>query len=408
MLKKYILWSSIIALLCNGCANEIDKNKNNELNISIVETGKSQIHYGLKISDTMTISVDSLTTPVNSVNVHKTLGQIDLLVDYNENTHAIQIYDLATTKKIKNIKLRSDGPFKIDLVTGIYFHNFDSIFLVAENENKIYLIDSATEIVNKWHVDDGLPVYGKAGYDLYIGEFFKPHYESKKQQLTIGLVTYTYFPNTIPFYGLPILLDYDVVNNKLINNYGYNPQEFTKDEVYFLMDEFNMVNRKPYQILNFFGSHNLYFYSDSTKKLDKIVKVKSKYLPNRIAGIGKQGINLDDMQMQSKYYIETGRYINFLHDSYRNVYYRLVKKPSDFLTVDGKQRSFDSFEYSIMILDSNLNISNEIDLEVDTYDFQLMFVDKKGLWISINNPNNKKGSEDEMKLVLFTLEENEK
>ena len=62
-------------------------------------------------------------------------------------------------------------------------------------------------------------------------------------------------------------------------------------------------------------------------------------------------------------------------------------------------------EFSIMILDNELNIIGETLMEGDKYVPNNMFVTEDGLYISVNHPDNPDNREDFLSFALLVLED---
>lgn len=64
-------------------------------------------------------------------------------------------------------------------------------------------------------------------------------------------------------------------------------------------------------------------------------------------------------------------------------------------------------EFSIMILDNELNIIGETLMEGDKYVPNNMFVTEEGLYISVNHPDNPDNREDFLSFALLVLEDDD-
>ena len=80
-----------------------------------------------------------------------TEGGEHIFSGYNDYNHTLQLFDLSTRKLYKTIELKKDGPSEISDVSGIYFHNLDSIFFY--NKNKIEISILNTNSLNVEHVN---------------------------------------------------------------------------------------------------------------------------------------------------------------------------------------------------------------------------------------------------------------
>jgi|GEM_PF-4284859 len=364
---------------------------------------QADMGYNLTPADTLKIAVKPNTKPVNKANSFKRLNDRPVLVDYNTYNHSLNFYflDSATSKQTNLIK---EGPGAIEEISGLLLHNTDSIFAtVVCCENKLYLLDFSGNIRQQWYVNDKLPAYNELEYDLIKHAIFTLDYDATRKHFTLVADPYV-SPEKRAYYNLPLLLAYNIEKNKVDYNYVYYPEFYRQKDNYFINDKIARVRLGDQEFISFPADHSLHVYDANTK--EKIVKIKaaSKFMPQSIRAIGQFGKNLQNMELQTAYYLTGGRYLNFMYDPYREIFYRLVKIPAtNWQDSDGNPLDFNSLEYSIMVLNKKLQVTSEINLPVNIYDFNMMFVDTAGLWISTNNPNNTTVTEDSLQLQLLSL-----
>lgn len=104
-----------------------------------LELKESQIQLILPIDDSTSNISDGLTY----------LPENKLLFNLNWIQNSIQIYDLNSRKKIKDLKFDYEGPFGVLDIMGILPYSTDSIFLFNQLEPEITLIDSSGKIKSK-------------------------------------------------------------------------------------------------------------------------------------------------------------------------------------------------------------------------------------------------------------------
>lgn len=374
----------------------------NEINaFQVISPGSSDLHYFLTEKDTIKIRIDSLTAPINWVNHFTTYKNEDCLILYNKNLHSLQFYSIDKGLYFKTIQLNKEGIHSIEPVTEIYFVNMDSIILTVNSpERKLLLIDSVANIKKKWEINDTLK-FNNVLYDLYIYKNFDISYSKDNKCVTLSISPY--FPVEDPrCYQYPYLIDYNLISGKVESNYGQFP--FEDDRVYLYSELPKHLLTDSFDIVHFSGSHNLFFYDLPFKKLVKIFQVKSKYLPEKLKNIDPVILTKGLSEKEKEYYVSEGRYDKLLKDRYRNVYYRIVKLPMDYLYPDGKSKWEPDFLFSIMILDNKFKIIHEQTLPANTYNVSLSTVTKKGLLISLNNINNNQIDEDHIYFRIFSLQ----
>lgn len=374
----------------------------NEINaIQVISAGKSALSYFLMEKDTFKIALDSFTAPINWVNHFTTYKDEDCLILYNQKIHTLQFYSIDKGLHFKTIELNKEGINSVEPVTGIYFINMDSIILTVNSpKRKLILIDSDANVKKKWEINDTLK-FNNNLYDLYIYRNFDISYRRENKCVTLSISPY--LPVEDPrCYQYPYLIDYNLVSEKVESNYGQFP--FENNRVYLYSELPKHLLTDSFDIVHFSGSHNLFFYDLLSKKLVKIIQVKSKYLPENLKSIDPMILTEGLSEKEKEYYVSEGRYDKLLKDPYRNVYYRIVKMPMDYLYPDGKAKWEPDFLFSIMILDSEFKIIDEQALPAKTYNIYLSTVTKKGLLISMNNTNNNQIDEDHIYFRIFSLQ----
>ena len=104
------------------------------------------------------------------------------------------------------------------------------------------------------------------------------------------------------------------------------------------------------------------------------------------------------------------KYDNIVYDRYRDVYYRFCRmkdtktSPKGFLDRGYYQCLSD---FSILILNSDLEVIGETLFEAGVYAPKLFFVNKDGLWLSENNYQREDITDDVLKFRCLKLVENE-
>jgi hypothetical protein len=113
---------------------------------------------------------------------------------------------------------------------------------------------------------------------------------------------------------------------------------------------------------------------------------------------------MSDISSGMRYVLSCDEVIDFYYDPFRECYYLLIRKRTDNL-----EKNVDlsvKFLYPqcfIVILDKNLKYMGDVYFPDNTYSFKMMFITKKGLYISEDHVNNPSYSEDAMRFRLFTL-----
>ena len=166
--------------------------------------------------------------------------------------------------------------------------------------------------------------------------------------------------------------------------------------------EFSTATNDGQFAFSFYGDHNIYVASSFDEELRPIM-AKSNYLPVDFERLPEAGSREDRL----RYFATTQHYGSLIYDGYRNVYYRFCYPKVD-LNGSEDVRSLVQFPpaFSIMILDREFKVLGEKLIEKES---QLasgnVFVGPKGLYISINHPDNPDNLEDYFSFMLFELVE---
>ncbi|UII28638.1 DUF4221 domain-containing protein [Fulvivirga maritima] len=392
--------AGIYILFFCGCQNPKDSINH----IKIIEPVEADLNYSLEIMDTVLIPVDSLTRTVNNVNYFYCSPKTELYFDYNPAVHAIQGYNINSKVKEFYIELNKEGPEAIEEVIGLCVVSLDSIFLVTESpKRRILLLNSQGEVLSNWFIQEPLPS-GLSEYDLYFSNNFEIEYNNERKSLILSIAVYVE-PWKLEYYNHPFIIEYSLSKNKILEQYGVFPYS---NDIYFMMEENSRFSMKDKEVVSFYGSDLFLVYNSGDKKLEKIIKVSSKFLNDEIPPIGKDIVEDQDMAAQSNYFLENGSYMVARYDSKRNIIYRLIKTPMDAFNVDGSKKGYSDIEYSLMILDNNFSPIDEIKLSSKKFNPNIFFVNEQGLWLSLNNSSNTSVDEDYLSLVLFRPVSNDK
>ncbi|WP_369049356.1 DUF4221 family protein [Tenacibaculum sp. UWU-22] len=166
------------------------------------------------------------------------------------------------------------------------------------------------------------------------------------------------------------------------------------------------VLRKNTAVFSYPIEDTLYIHTLDEKKAIKKKIVRSKYKEREVKQIRCD--KLWDREPYFKHSYESFLYTYLVYDRYRDVYYRFCKHLKKDYNMNDKFNSLND-TFSIMVLDNQLNVIYETAIlntkpKYISFDY---FINKEGLWISTNNPDNENYKEDELGFELFELKNNE-
>ncbi|MEO4862459.1 DUF4221 family protein, partial [Bacteroides uniformis] len=154
-------------------------------------------------------------------------------------------------------------------------------------------------------------------------------------------------------------------------------------------------------IYSFNADEDLYLTSIEHRSVEK-KKAKSKYIEN----VTVFRSNEENFQKMVKAQCEHASYGKILYDKYRNVYYRFVYPPCEIDDYTGDYVELlrsGRKNFSIMILDENLNILGETFFPAYIYNSNLSFILEDGLYISLNHIKNPEYSDDILRFQKLEL-----
>jgi hypothetical protein len=165
------------------------------------------------------------------------------------------------------------------------------------------------------------------------------------------------------------------------------------------MIDFSRAQGNDKIVYSLHGDHQLYYSSGFDLPL-RSVAAGSSYLDENLSSIQPDG-SPEEFQ---RYALASSRYGSILYDSYRNVYYRFAYPTlTDITAEEIKELRNAPGPFVVMVFDEDLNLITERLFEGGTYLPDNSFVGEKGLYLSINHPNNPQNKEDQMSFELVEL-----
>ena len=356
---------------------------------------KQKDKFSLAIKDSIKLKIPNYSTIERSPVFYYEKDSVNELYFLTSNVYMKQneliIYDLNTKEEAKKIIFPFEGNDAFPLIHGLTIKSPDSLFTTNYYETNIYLFNSTPNLIDKYSYKyetknqvleklfSNTILNNKIIYNdekLYFSPKFNSHKFDNKQSLAFYL---------------------DLKSNKIVNQDFHFPEDFYKSPYFthLLSREFNgkefiYASKK---------NHNLWVTDIEHKKV-KTINAKSRYFKS--FSKSKRGIDVNKRLFNSVYYSIYGPII---YDKYRKLYYRFfypgidVNKRDKKLMIKSKYKSF----FTIMILDQNFKIIDEIVMPKDVYDSNVFFVSKDGLNISTNHINNPTFDENYLKFNTLQL-----
>lgn len=320
----------------------------------------------------------------------------------NMRNNKILFFNINSEKLSFSIKMPRVGPQGVGKIKSFVVHNMDTILLTTGQMNVLYLIDSSGTLRRKFRIKD----IKNGTNNTYIRHSFV----SQRSLIVVNnkILAATHIltrPGPEDLENYKICLEIDMKNNtQQLLPMTFPPLSSRDNEPVPTYYSTLMTNDKF--IYSFQSSHNLYLTDDHQKVT--VIPAKSRYI--------KKDFKLIDLTSGSyfktiKSSLENPGYTNFFYDKYRDVYYRFAypgsKLDDSYKTEDMTVLSdINEFRpvFSIMILNSELEVVGEKLMPENTYHILMSFVGKEGLYISTNHIGNPGFSADYLRFELFKLE----
>jgi hypothetical protein len=323
-------------------------------------------------------------------------GDQEYLFNANWATNSLQIYDLQDQKLAKELFFDFEGPNGIGGLFGFKVQSMDSIFLfTAPFGSRFMMVDSEGEI--KKRIDYQIPE-GLGSFFVHNAYMLSPpviqggllaantRFSANIREVTQALLSSK---------NIGIEVDLNTGESKRMAHFF--PSDYLASGQKML--DLSRAQGKDKIVYSFFGDHQLYYSSAFDLPL-RPIQAASSYLENSMPVF--QSDSPSELILQ--YNLASSRYGSLLYDSYRNVYYRFAFPTQADLTVE-EIRELPNVPgpFVVMVFDENLKLLTEKLFEAGTYLPDNSFVGEKGLYLSINHPDNPQNKEDQMSFELVEL-----
>lgn len=332
-----------------------------------------------KLSE-ISILVDSSTNyNFFSMDVYET-NENSYLIGFDIIFQTVNVFDLNQRKLIKKLSMTTEGENGTKKIDGVFFHNFDSIFLFHRYPTTVYLTDTSGVIKHIWPVINPLPK-PLDGYKYLLElSFANKQAYFEDQTKSIYLQLYYDTQPMLKSMSLPVIGQYFLNDDAVKNTFATRPQEFLDlliDNKFFgairLNPRFVVIRDKTYLAYPF--DHSIEVYdSKSGKKVGETI-CKSE-LDDEFATTNLEYPGAEETE---KYYIEEPSYEGLIYDKYRDLIYRIVKHSQPYKDENNKRNMLNESPWSLLILDNSLRTIAESHFEGKLYDFNNVFISKNGL-----------------------------
>lgn len=310
----------------------------------------------------------------------------------NEYNNSVYFYDYDSLKIINKIKFEKEGPHgTTGKPLGHYILSMDSIFLYSYHTKYLYLFNSKSEMIDKFHTKPVRKRYLPSAFPNTGTSMF---YRNNKMYL-IGNTGGEYRDEDSlnrPIVTVQNLLDKSV-NYKM--GYPSSYREGNWGGAQFRQCRWDFNSKTNRFVFSFPNDH--YVYSSDLEVNTEIHYAGSKFSGNiKSLDVPKGGRK--NKPRRRRLFATNPTYLSIVYDPFRDVYYRFAQQPLKEYN-DDVDNCFHK-PFSIIILDNSFNIIGEKKMDLDKYSnaAYCYFVTREGLNLCHESDN-----EDEIKFTIFKL-----
>ncbi len=319
-----------------------------------------------------------------------------------DSENKILIYNLDSLKIHSEIQMMHEGPLGVGNLQSLIVHNLDTIFLTTGQMNKLFIINMQGKLI------DDIPIHEYLNGDMNTPDNLIGHSLCFSKSLVFvdkkvfAGVSIPIIPDPKKLGLFKTTLEIDLQNKRQ----ALLPMSFPKicdkkgKPRYLYFSILYVKNKFIYLFLN---SHDCLITKDHVNVETKTVK--SRYAVNGFKMADFTSGNILDIP---RVILEHSSYENFMYDPFRNLIYRFCY-PGVTLTNKDNLMNMNEFKplFSVMILDTDLNILGETLMPKNTYNMNMAFAGRDGLYLSTNHYLNKGFNADSLKFEVFNVVRNE-
>ncbi len=331
-----------------------------------------------KSVDSSSVSIEVDTTQLSADKFHAVYNTSYL--GYNHKAHALDFFDLASKLPTNSVKLDILGPNGLKEISGLIYHNNDSIFVLTENI--IALIDATGRINRRIQINRGLD-----GVNELFKEYVAVNSDAINSFLFNPANSSLYLPgynrkhsaSSSKHYRSPVVLEINLNPKTPVKLVEVTYPHLYVENFYGYMDQPSLSMVTPSSVsVSFPIEPNLYTYDLLKKELKAFGGSK---IGNDSLAKPLKWDAFEDEDQKMRHYWESPFYGPLLYDRTDNLYYRLNLRAMNYIAKNGVFPSFNDKQKALTIFNKQLEIIGEIALNDPNYFIQGAFVTPAGLHI---------------------------
>ena len=340
---------------------------------------------------------DSTYIPLSTISYYKN-DSSEYIAFINKQKPQLIIYNLSRGETYKKITYDTEGENSIvGYINDFYIKNPNEIYLLSPYTTYLYKSDGEGKIVNKFDfskaINEEFPtriLHSLGRIELYNNKFYLTQNLNK-----------TYGRDILKKSSLSAIID-TISNIVELTQLKY-PQIITFEDL-GTNAGFGYQYRRTFDgnnfIYSFLYSDSLYIVSPDHKTV-KTKQIKSKYIPE----VKINRLKTNDFNKILQVSCEEATY----EDKYRNVYYRFACPQTEIDTNDSflEITRYGKKQFTIIILDKDLNIIGEKLFPEFTYVPTAHIIREDGLYISCSHFKNPNYNDDILSFQKIKLIKNQ-
>lgn len=307
----------------------------------------------------------------------------------NKFDNSILVYDLDQGELDRIFSYPKEGPGSVSDIDGITVFSKDSIYFRCESLfGRLILIDSLGRIRNYFHHSDSSIT--ASNYLEMNAKYNNDIYRTKDDQLILPLD----FPTPFGQYNYPGYPIWAIMDLKQGGTLRKSPARLPEE----LFVEGGIL---PYLRSSCFDGQRIIYQFQSDDHLYILTDIMQE--PSRIRVPSKYATKnqpLESYDHPFDCFVRSFYYGNLHYDKYRKLFYRVVKHAMTSWQDLDEEYYFPS-QFSIMVMDHELNLLAEIPFIDTPMSMVNIFVGKKGLYISKFNPRFQDIDEDKLEFAIY-------
>lgn len=365
--------------------------------------GSDTLSYDHYLGDTLTLKLDNLATfEVFHFQYFQNEGEESLFV-LNVINQSLDQYNLLHGNMVKRIDLNIDPMYQRGQFNSFYIHNLDSIFLF-QRMTLLYskLINDRGEVKTMYMPSNPLDGENELAFNHVTIPSSPKYLINDKLYFAIWTVKNTTFQGSVDrTFKANAIFDLNSDSVFLTPQPTYPNSYLGKGWVTDFVAYSRILGHDGSWIYSWPALDSLILFSTDLSSSQSIV-AKSDFS----AGFEPHGFNLNTEERFTIPVSET-HYGRIVFDPFRKLYYRIVSiGRSPFLEEIVGQESLYRNKFSVLILNQDLSLKQEVVFPSETYNPWGLFVGEKGLYLPKINILYKGLDEDLVEYDIFDFTKN--